>query len=301
MSRPPAHIEIACLSADGVGESAHWAAQENALYWVDITGQKINRLELVSGRRDSWSTPGFPTAFALRRNARGAIVTVGSEVCLFDFDRFETFAIPEPDRPDHRLNEAACDPAGRFWVSTMQTNLNPDASPRPMTESVGRLYCIGTDGAVTLAEQHTYGIPNTMVWRDDDVFVFGDTLAGMLYRFDFDLDRGTLGTRSIFAEIAGPGAPDGSALDAEGYLWNARFGGGCVVRHAPDGSVDRIVELPVTNPTSCAFGGADLATLFVTSARFTLTNAHIAEHPGEGAVLAVDVGVRGLPAYKFGA
>ena len=294
-------IEVVCPSADGVGESAHWSEDERALYWVDIVGKAIKRLEPATGRLDRWSTPGFPTAIARRRANPGAIVTVGNSVCLFNFgDRFEVFATPEPNQPDQRLNEAACDPQGRFWVSSMQTNLDREGRARTMTRSSGRLYCVDIGGSVNLAGHDLYGIPNTMAWRSDGTFLLADTLAHAIYSFDYEAGTGALGPRRLYARTVEPGAPDGSALDSDGYLWNASFGGGRLVRYAPDGTVDRVVTLPVSNPTSCAFGGDGFATLFVTSARFTLTAEQIAANPLEGAVLALDIGARGLPPNLFG-
>ena len=106
-------------------------------------------------------------------------------------------------------------------------------------------------------------------------------------------DDGRLGERRVFSDEKLPGYCDGSAIDADGYLWNARFAGACLIRFAPDGRVDRRLELPVTNPTCCCFGGPDLRTLYVTSARFGLCPEQLARNPAEGALLAVDVGVAG--------
>ncbi len=293
---PPA-IELA--AANGVGESAHWSASERALYWVDITGRKVERYEPATRRHDSWPIPGFPEAIALRRNG-GAVLALDNRVCLFDFSAEpRTLCIPEPDRPGNRLNEGVCDPEGRFWVGSMQNNIAPDGSPKAMDASSGRLFRIDADGRATVADVHEYGISNTMAWRDDGIFLFGDTLARTIYAFDYDRASGRVSNRRVFASTTEHGYPDGSCLDAEGYLWNARFGGGAVIRYAPDGAIDRIVTLPVRNPTSCAFGGPGLRTLFVTSARFSLTNADIARNPNEGALLAVDVGVAGRLAARF--
>ncbi len=286
--------EIAYDARDGVGESALWSPSERALYWVDIIAKTIQRVEIASGRQDQWTMPEFPTAVALRKKP-GLLVAMARTVRLFDFDNEpEVFVEPEPDRPANRLNEGCCDPQGRFWVGSMQSNLNPDGSEKKMTADTGRLYRIDPDGTCTLNDPgHEYGITNTMAWRDDGSFLFADTLADTIYRFDFDAAAGVVGNRSVYAKEPGRGYPDGSTLDAAGYLWNARFGAGCLIRFAPDGGIDRIVDLPVTNPTSCTFGGDDLRTLFVTSARFTLSDAQLAANPQEGALLALDVGVGG--------
>ncbi|MBA3518738.1 MAG: SMP-30/gluconolactonase/LRE family protein [Rhizobiales bacterium] len=110
----------------------------------------------------------------------------------------------------------------------------------------------------------------------------------------------TLSDRRVFSPPLDRGLPDGSCLDAEGYVWNCRVvGGACVARFAPDGSLDHVVELPCTWPTSCTFGGPDLRTLFITSARFTMTSEHLGENPQEGGLFVVEVGVKGAPGYLF--
>ena len=120
-----------------------------------------------------------------------------------------------------------------------------------------------------------------------------------MWTFPID-EAGRLGPRRLFSDEKLPGFCDGSAIDTEGCLWNARFGGGCVVRFAPDGRVDRTVELPVSNPTSCCFGGGDLRTLYVTSARFGLSPEQLARNPHEGALLALHTGIAGTRSERFG-
>ena len=125
---------------------------------------------------------------------------------------------------------------------------------------------------------------------------FADSHVKTIFVYDFDLAAGTIGPRRIFATMDDrPGVPDGSSVDAEGFIWNAVFDGGCVVRYAPNGRISRTVQLPVSRPTACAFGGADLATLYVTTARFRLAPDKLAAETHAGGLLALDVGVKGLP------
>ncbi len=293
-------VQIALAVANGVGESPHWSAEEQALYWVDITGRAVERFEPLTKKHDRWPVRGFPEAIALRKKG-GAILAVGNRVCLFDFsDRLETLCVPEPDRPGNRLNEGVCDPQGRFWVGSMQNNIAEDGSPKEMDADTGRLFRIDIDGSAAQADPNDYGISNTMAWRDDGTFLFGDTLARTIYAFDYAPGAGTIGNRRVFARTETPGMPDGSCLDSEGYLWNARVGGSALIRYAPDGRIDRTVPLPLTNPTSCAFGGRELTTLYVTSSRFGMTREAVAANPTEGALLAVEVGVKGSPGSRFG-
>jgi sugar lactone lactonase YvrE len=124
-------------------------------------------------------------------------------------------------------------------------------------------------------------------------------MTGWIFAWDFDLDAGTIANRREFARDP-RGWPDGSTIDAEGYLWNARWDGACVMRFAPDGSVDRIVELPVDKVTSCAFGGPDLSTLYITTSRYTASADDQRRQPQAGSLFAIDPGVRGLPRPRFG-
>ena len=160
----------------------------------------------------------------------------------------------------------------------------------------GSLYIVEPTGTIRRASEHMYGITNTLVWRDD-VFITADTLAGELYAFDYDRPSGDIVNRRLFS--AEPGNPDGSCLDRDGYLWNARFGDGCILRFDQTGAVDRVVPMPVRNPTTCCFGGDDLRTLFVTSSRYGLDEAFLSEHPDEGALMALDVGVAGAATFRF--
>jgi sugar lactone lactonase YvrE len=221
-------------------------------------------------------------------------------VALWDYDaEFRALAIVEPDLPDNRLNEGRVGPDGAFWVGTMQNNLDPDGAPRGMTRDRGAIYRVDPNGHVSRLTPREYGITNTMARTDDGRFLTADTTRNEIYAYD--LRVGSLADRRVFAAPLKRGVPDGSCLDAEGFLWNGRVAGGaCVARFRPDGGLDRLVELPCTWPTSCVFGGADFATLYVTSARFTMTAHHLSAHPEEGALFAVAVAARGLPEFRFG-
>jgi sugar lactone lactonase YvrE len=289
-------IHILHSAADGVGESLRWIEEDHALLWVDITGQAIKRLEVRTGRCQEWPTPGFPAAIVPRQRG-GAVVAIDRRVTLFDFgDCFDTLVVPEPNHPENRLNEAAVDPQGRLWVGTMQNNIAADGTPKSIEGRKGSLYRIETSGECHRACEDVFAITNTLVWRDRTM-ITADTLAGELYAYDYEPTSGHIGNRRLFA--AEPGYPDGSCLDAEGYLWNARFGDSCLLRFDLQGQLDRVVRLPVRNPTSCCFGGEGLRTLFVTSARFGLGPEFLLGHPNEGALLALDAGVTGARTYRF--
>jgi sugar lactone lactonase YvrE len=292
-------IEVAVDARDGVGEGPFWDEQEQALWWVDISGKAVQRWMPGTRERRRWAMPDFPSAVVLRATG-GALVAMRDGLYFLDptSGGLQLFCRPDADRPDNRSNEAKCGPAGDFWLGTMDNNLQPDGSPRQMTGNTGALYRVVADGSFT-REVDGVGLSNTLAWADDGrKLLFADTLTGVISAFAVQ-DDGRLGARSVFSDEKLPGFCDGSAIDSQGFLWNARFAGSCLIRFAPDGRVDRRIELPVTNPTCCCFGGPDLKTLYVTSARFGLSAEQLARNPAEGAVLALSTGVSGQPSVRF--
>lgn len=294
-----ASVELICDTRDVVGESLIWSARDSALWWIDIAGKRISRLEWATRRLDHWATPDIVTSIGLRKRG-GFVVGLKREVALWTPGGcFETFARIEPDAPGIRLNEGKVAPDGSLWVGTMENNLTDAMAPIEISGAKGSIWRVGSNGSVARMCEDRFGITNTFVWLDDGRFVTADTLANTLYVYERHAD-GTLGRRAPFARPHPRGLPDGSCLDVEGYVWNCRVvGGACVVRFAPDGSVDRIVDLTCSWPTSCTFGGPDLDTLYVTSARFTMTEQHLAAHPTEGGLFAFEPGVRGRPEPQF--
>jgi sugar lactone lactonase YvrE len=145
-------------------------------------------------------------------------------------------------------------------------------------------------------------VANTIAMSpNEDTLYFSDTRRYTTWRFGLDLASGTLGERKVFVDhTAVRDRPDGACVDAEGYVWNAIFGGKRVVRYAPDGRIDRVIQLPVSNPTCVCFGGPDLRTLYITTARRFLTRQQLRDEPGSGSLLAFEVEVAGLPERRFG-
>ncbi len=294
------NAELKLPAMDIVGESAVWSVDEGALYWVDIGGVRLHKLDPETGRHKTFVPPDRPTSIGLCRGG-GAIVGLLKTVVLWDGGNgFSELARVEPDMPDNRLNEGRVAPDGSFWVGTMQNNLTELGEPKDIRRSSGAIYRIQNDGNVSSLTEPQFGIANTMIWTDDNRFICADTLANQLFVYDLHTS-GTLLNRRDFGVPFSRGLPDGSCLDSEGYIWNCRVvGGGCLVRWAPDGTVDRVVDLPCSWPTSCTFGGRDLDTLFVTSARFTMGSDHLEAHPQEGGLFALRPGVRGRPEPLFG-
>ena len=286
---------------DVVGESLIWDQDRKALVWVDIIGRRIHQLDPGTLDHQSWQAPDLVTSIGLRRDG-GAIVGLRKDVALWDFgETFRTIATIEPDSPDTRLNEGVVAPDGSFWIGTMENNIGPDDLPRDISRDAGRIYRVDIAGAVEALSADRFGITNTMVWTADDTFVTADTTKNQLFRYHWDRMQSRITDRRLFFSGFSRGLPDGSCIDAEGYVWNCRVaGGGCLVRISPGGVLDKVVELPCSWPTSCAFGGENFDTLFVTSARFTMSGLHLRANPQEGGLFAVRTGVQGTPTNRFG-
>ncbi len=286
-------VRIALPLQLGLGEGPFWSAARGALYLVDIVAGAVLCWRPGSGLAPRRWVLGEPVSAAIPRRSGGLVVTLASHVALFDEgDAAVTvpFAHPDPD-PTNRANEARCDAAGRLWLGTMQNNITPQGQHGPVTAATGGLFRIDADGAVS-RHGAGIGIPNTLCWSPDGgTLYFADTVARRIDAFPFDAASGRLGAPAPFVH-GGPGAPDGSAIDRDGFLWTARWGAGCLVRTAPDGRLDRVIELPARQPTSCVFAGT---TLFVTTARIDLAA------PGEadGALLAIETGIEGPDLHEF--
>ena len=286
MTTRSARLVLDCK--DGVGESIVWSAAEAALYWVDILGSRIHRLEPDSGRHDVWPTPELPTSIGLEADG-DFIVGLRRRITLWrPGGAFNTLAVPELDLPGNRLNEGVVAPDGSFWVGTMAENISPDGLPMAMAGATGSLYRITADGTVTRLTDDKFGITNTMIWTDNGHFVTADTLSNALYAYRLDPPGTALGERRAFGSPLTRGLPDGSTSDVNGAIYNARVaGGGAIAILAADGSLTKYLDLPCASPTSCAFGGPHLDRLFVTSARFGISDADLAVRSTEGGLFEI--------------
>jgi sugar lactone lactonase YvrE len=278
-------------SVDVVGESPVWCGESERLWWIDIRAPALRRLDPSTGAVESFAMPDLCGAVMLTKDRR-VLVSLRTGVFVFD-PRGSTLAplvAPEPSSLDNRLNESKCDRQGRLWVSTMRDfGL---ATTGALYRIDARLACTRMLDAIT--------VPNAIAWSPDDrTMYFADTRDGRLRAYDFDAVSGTLGAMRVLNEQGIAGRPDGAAVDAEGGVWSARYGGGVVARILPDGRIDRVVALPASQVTSCAFGGAGLRTLFVTTARQKLAPEALAAQPQAGGLFAVDAGVAGLPEPRF--
>jgi sugar lactone lactonase YvrE len=285
-------VSVVAHAQDQVGECPIWCPATSRLYWIDIRAPALRRVSPMDGKVESWILPEFVGSFAIRE-AGGFLIALQS-----GFYRSEEFGgglslihAPEPDLPKNRLNDGRCDPAGRFWVGSMQDFGGPPA---------GSLYRLDPDGS---CHRMLPGLtmPNGLAWTPDGATMYlADSWHGTIRAFPFAVDSGTIGTPRLFVDTTQhPGKPDGSAMDADGCLWSAEYGGWRVVRYARDGTIDRTIKLPVAQVAACAFGGPDLRTLYITTARQKLGAEALASQPLAGAVFAVQPGVAGIPEPRF--
>lgn len=279
---------------DQVGECPLWDGEAQALYWVDINGCHIHRLDWASGAQHTWVTPQRVGCIAL--SARGGLVAA-LETGIYAVTLLEPPALQlaclapvSHPRPHMRFNDGRCDALGRFWVSTMCMDMTP---PSP----VGVWMCLDTQGLRVSALDGLITANGLAFSPDGRTLYFSDShpTVQTIWACDYDLATGTPGARRVFVDMAPlPGRPDGAAMDAQGHYWICANDAGLVHRFDPAGRLVGSVAVPVPKPSMCAFGGPLLDTLLVTSIRPAQGASGLC-----GAVFALEVGVRGLPEPRF--
>lgn len=240
-----------------LGEGPLWQAAENALYFVDIKGRRIHRLAAQTGEHRSWQAPDQPGFLA---PLGGLAFVCGLPDGLYRFDaasgQFGKLMDIEAHLPGNRLNDGFVDARGRLWFGSMD-----DAEQA----SSGTLYRVDENGALS-TQDSDYVITNGPAMSPDGRTLYhNDTVRRVVYAFDVAED-GTLSRKRVFAAIAGEGHPDGLAVDADGFVWIALFGGWRIERYSPEGEHVAEVRFPCANITKLAFGGDDLRTVYVTTA-----------------------------------
>lgn len=274
-----------------LGEAPAWDGERARLLWVDIRKETVFSFSLSDRVLDSWFVPGQPSAVIPKDDGRYLIPCgrVVRELDPRDGSIGDYTTLPEL-ADGYRTNEAKCGPNGTLWLTTMDDREQ---------DRGGQLIEVAADGKARIRATGI-GIPNTLAWDTArHRFYFGDSLTGEIAVYEWT--RNSLVARSLrqfLGADAAPGVPDGSAIDVDGYLWNARYGGSCVIRVAPDGTIDRTIELPVERPTSCAFGNDDLKTLFITSASSSVADTGRGNGL-DGAVFAFDADVAGQAVPLF--
>jgi sugar lactone lactonase YvrE len=282
-----------CITAtrSTLGECPVWDERAGVLYYADIDAPALIRLDPATGAERRWDLPAKIGSFALDETGAGAVLALAGGFARLDLAKGALAPIADPPAglDEHRFNDGAADPAGRFWSGTMHVSAR-----RPS----GVVYCL--EGGEARAVFGGFFVPNGFAWSPDGRRFYVNDSPRAMFVADFDAATGRAEAPYVFADVsAAPGFPDGMAVDAEGFLWNARWDGKGLARFAPDGRLDRFVPMPVSRPTSCAFGGPELDRLYVTSARVGLDAAVLSAEPLAGAVFALDLGVKGLPARRW--
>jgi sugar lactone lactonase YvrE len=291
--------EVQCIApvGDVCGEAATWSADENRVYWVDINRFLLHRLDLASGAVTSHFFEEPVVALSLTTREGTLLVGLASKLVLLDVesDTREELGIVLPGSPNVRFNDGRTDPNGVFWIGSMSNNVGPNGEDVGVTEGLGKLYRFAAGDALKEVEAGI-SIANTLCWSPDkSTFYFGDTLKNEIRAYPFDAADSVIGEGQTHFAGFDRGLPDGSSIDGEGFIWNCRFGGGCIVRIAPDGRIDRVIDMPVKNITTCCFGGPDLATLYVTTASAMKADGDRLA----GSLFAIETQTQGLPENRF--
>ncbi len=286
-------VELALDARAELGEGPRWHSAERRLYWVDIARNQLHRFDPATGADELRQFDAPIGCFAFRAGG-GFLLAMKDGLALLDSWAGELRPFGEQifaDKPDIRSNDGRTDPAGRFWLGSVN-----------MTKSAhdAALYRVDPDGAISFIEGGMLTCNGAAFTADGTGFRHADTPSHELRGYDADPVSGTLSNRRIVRRFPeGRGRPDGGSFDAEGAYWSALFDGGRVVRLSDEGEILMTVELPVTRPTMIVFGDADLRTAYVTSARTGLSDEQLAAQPHAGGLFSFRVDVPGLPETPF--
>lgn len=283
---------ITVLNTEAIlGESPLWSVDEGVLYWLDCLQPAIYRFNPLSGDNSSIVLDQIVTSIALC-STDCLLVTTEQGYAFANFKTGKLDLIADPYAKQAVIfNDGKCDRKGRFWSGTAAKDwqspigilfqLNADLSFKPMAEG--------------------FILSNGIGFSPDNKYLyFADSMAHTIYRFDFDLQRGTITNKKSFISIPSTdGLPDGLTVDADGFLWVAMWDGSCINRYNPQGEKVSSIQLPIPRPTSVAFGDHDLSTLYVTSARMGLSDEQLQQSPASGNLFAIKTPYQGLPEPHF--
>jgi sugar lactone lactonase YvrE len=269
-----------------LGEGVFWDAARGSLVWVDILGGEVH--ELHAGRHRRYAA-GSHVGAAAPRAGGGWVLAVREGFAALDPAAGQVTELRRVAVAGTRMNDGNVDAAGRFFAGTMLDSEEAGG---------GRLYRLDSDHSVT-AVLDPVGVSNGIDWSPDGRTVYYvDSLTSQVAAFDFDLETGAWSNRRVLAHIEA-GFPDGLTVDTEGGIWVAIWEGASVRRYTPDGKLDRSIEVPAPRVTACGFGGEDLSTLYITTARVGLKPEHLATHPLSGSLFATRPGFTGRPRHAY--
>jgi len=277
-----------------LGEGPVWDHAAQLLWWVDIVGGSLHSYQPDSGEARSYDL-GQEVGTVVPRASGGVMLALRDGFASFDPERGQLAMVHDPEAEsgvDNRFNDGKCDPAGRFWAGTMSNKGERKA---------GTLWRLDADGSChAMIEQ--VSISNGLCWDEDrGIFYYIDTPTYQVIAYDFDHDSGAIGNPRVAIEVPREeGGPDGMAIDAEGMLWIAHWGGHQVLRWNPDsGAITVRVRVPVAHTSACAFGGPELDRLFITTAGQGRSPEQLAAEPLTGGLFTVQVPVRGVASHAY--
>ncbi len=284
--------EVLYPSANIIGEGPVWHAARNSFFWIDIEGKKLHEMQWADQLVRVWDMPQR-IGMAVVADDGNLIVALQDGLAKFDFktEALEWLMDVEKDIANNRANDGKCDSKGRLWLGTMDVQA---------TQSRGALYCV--DGKSTTKQLDSLTIPNGLAWSEDDTCLyFIDSPQRRIDAYLFDAAAGTIVFERTVIIVPEPmGMPDGMCIDEEGMLWVAHWGGYCVARWNPEtGELLSRIELPVSQVSSCVFGGKNLDQLFITTASIGLSGNELKKHPASGHVFIAEPAVRGLAANRY--
>ena len=287
-------VSVLCECKCTLGESPLWIPERNSIVWVDIEAQSLYEHRLDTGHTNSTQ---FDRRIGLVvQSQKPNVLIMGMQGGIAQFDlssnKLQWLTDLEKDKPLHRCNDGSCDPTGRLWVGTMSIELQ---------EGVGSLYMV--DESLSIHKKlGGLTIPNGLIWAPDNAKMYHiDTAANCVTAFAYDKQSGDISFERVAIRIPpSMGYPDGMAMDMEGMLWIAHYGGFGVYRWNPNtGALLDKIDVPVPNVTACTFGGNQLDTLYITTARQELDEEQLKDYPESGHVFYVKLGISGLPKYKY--
>lgn len=288
----PLKLHCAYESHCILGEAPIWHPIEKVLYWVDILKPALHRLDPELSHHDEWTMPTNICCIAPLKQG-GLILALRTGIAIFHAETGIHYLNHFLDQKNKLImcNDGHCDRQGRFWVGTKDLK---ESNP------IGEIYMLAENGAIK-KQDDGYTVANGLIADlASEYFYIADSPNRVIYRYAFDAKKGCISDKEVFATIPkAAGYPDGMTIDSEGCIWGAHFNGWRLTRYTPDGKIDTVIEMPVQAPTSCCFGGRDLKTLYITSAKRDVTDNELNNQPLAGCLFEISLPVGGVSEPMF--